>query len=243
MVENHMSLTGKKVIITGASGGLGSATTKALLANGALVLGTSLPGETIDISHENLITHVADLRLERDVRHVFDTASSHWDSLDIVINNAGVCPFGPIVSEGFEAMRDALLVNLRAVFLCSQLAARSMRRQQSGLIINISSNIASGPAPHLAIYCSTKRAVTVISEALGQQLAPFGVQVVAFEPGAIDTPLSRSLRDQLDTVLPSEIERIPAAEVAEAIVSICRTGRAFDLARVCARTRAKRNST
>ena len=236
-----MHLKGKKILITGASGGLGSATVRALLANGAKVLGTALPGETIEAEHENLIAHAADLRLERDVYHLFETASRRWGSLDIAINNAGVCPFGPIELERFEAMRDALLVNLRAVFLCTQLAARSMRRQRFGLIINISSNLASRSAPNLAIYCSTKRAVTLLSEAIGQQLAPFGVQVVAFEPGAIDTPLSRSLRDRLDTVLPSDIERIPASEVAEAIVSLCRTSSAFDLARVCARTRVKRD--
>jgi len=144
------------------------------------------------------IAFAADVRREGDIAGAINEALRKWGSVDILHNNVGVSLGGgdtDVINITEEAFDKIYQSNLRGTAFACKHALPIMRRQRSGVIINISSAAAVGLYPYVA-YKSTKAGVVALTEQLALQNAPFGIRVNAILPGLIDTPMAVETRSR-----------------------------------------------
>lgn len=220
------NFTNKIVLVTGASRGIGESIAQAFHAAGATVL---LHGRNRDrleavrqrlgLATSNVIE--ADLRSATDIEALFAAIAERHAGLDILINNAGVSLSGPFIQHSAEQLRELLDINVRAVHLCCRHALPLMQARGGGAIVNISSNIATKPLPFLAAYGASKAAVEALSSALRQEVAPYGIKVMAIAPGAVQTEMSTEIDPEFASKFNQNITRLQPSAVAEAILALC----------------------
>jgi NADP-dependent 3-hydroxy acid dehydrogenase YdfG len=196
-----MSITGKVVVITGASSGIGLATAKLLAERGAfVVLGARREDvlaavvEEISAAGGKAAHKVTDVRRRSDLEALVALAIERSGKLDVMVNNAGIGPisrFDALRVEDWDAMID---VNLRGALYGIAAALPVFQRQQSGHIINIVSTAGLKILPTMGVYAATKNAVRTISEALRQEAGPH-LRVTEISPGMISTNFADSLTD------------------------------------------------
>lgn len=148
-----------------------------------------------------------------------DEAQARYDRLDILANNAGIMPLGPLVSEADEVTRRILDINVNGVLLGGKLAGERMTARGSGHIVNIASGVGRIAQPGAVTYSASKYAVIGATEALRAELAPAGVEVSCIVPMVVNT--------QLGTGVP-EIRgqrTLEPDEVAEAVLRCIRKPR------------------
>lgn len=178
----------KIVVVTGAAGGIGSATCAEFVARGAVVIGAdrSLPGEPVDsVDYRTLdVTDVAAVRALAD-----DVVSTHG-AIDVWVNNAGYLSRSSALELEEEDWRRTIDVNLMATFFGAQAAARHMVTRGSGSIVNLTSYAGVKARPNCADYASSKAGVAHLTECLAVEWGPHGIRVNAIAPGYIDTPMS-----------------------------------------------------
>lgn len=179
------------VVVTGASGGLGSATSRLLVERGFCVFGTllehedSAPLEALGVTPVRLdVTQPASLHEARE--RILTLLGDR--PLAGLINNAGIADGGPIELLDLDGLRQVFEVNVIGLVAVTQ-AFLPRLRQSRGRIINISSVSGRLAVPFLAPYCGSKFAVEAISDCLRRELHPFGVDVVVIEPAIMRTPI------------------------------------------------------
>jgi NAD(P)-dependent dehydrogenase (short-subunit alcohol dehydrogenase family) len=123
---------------------------------------------------------------------MIDTALQTFSRLDILVNNAGIETSAPFLELTDEEFDRVMAVDLRGVFLCSQVAARAMRKSGGGDIINITSICAQQVWVKYAHYCAAKAGAEMLTKAIAAELAPFGIRVNGIAPGTVDTEMARS---------------------------------------------------
>lgn len=195
-----MRLAGKRALVTGAARGIGLGIAHRFLEEGAQVVlldrseGELLIAlETLKDYGEKAAVEICDLRdvsqLEQSVAQAFE----RFGGIDIVVNNAGIAfreHFLDISVEHWDAVFD---INVRAVYLIGQLAARQMISQGGGgAIINMSSKNGLSASSELAHYNASKAAVILLTESMAVELAAYGIRVNAVAPGFVDTPSTAS---------------------------------------------------
>jgi NAD(P)-dependent dehydrogenase (short-subunit alcohol dehydrogenase family) len=195
-------LNGKVAVVTGGCSGIGLATVKRFVEEGAKVVvgdidderGKTLVGQ---LGGEDLLTYVhVDVTSADDVDAMFRTAHETYGSVDVAFNNAGISPpeDDSILDTDLEAWRRVQDVNLTSVFLCCKAALPYMLEQRSGSIINTASFVAvMGAATSQISYSASKGGVLSMSRELGVQFAREGVRVNALCPGPVNTPLLQEL--------------------------------------------------
>ncbi len=132
-----------------------------------------------------------DVRKEGSVRALFDRAAQEFESIDVLVNNAGsglTKPFSTMHMDDWDSM---LNMHLKGVFLACQLAGESMQRQKIGSIINIASVAGQLALPHRVIYSTAQAGKMMFTKALACEWAPFGIRVNCIAPGTILTDLVR----------------------------------------------------
>lgn len=176
-------LTDKKVLITGASSGIGRAIAEALLTEGAEVIGLCR-------SVENLPPGVTPLSCDLSEPDQIATAFSSLDHLDILINNAGLAYLSPISTGDPEKWKSMWQINVHALGLCSQQALK-LFPPSGGHILNISSLSGHRVPPTGGFYAATKFAVRAMTEALRSELKLVNstTRISSISPGFVDTPL------------------------------------------------------
>ena len=181
-------LAGKRVLITGASRGIGAAAARAFAGAGAhLALHYNTdPNEANDIVHSCLLQ--GDFTNMAHVRRVVEEAIQHLGGLDILINNAGHMlgriPLKTMSQADIDAIFD---LNARSVIVASQAAFQELEKSK-GVIINVTSISArSGGSPGSALYSASKAFVSTFTRAMATELAPSGIRVNAVSPGTIQT--------------------------------------------------------
>ena len=184
-------LGGKVAVITGASGGIGSATVDAFRREGAQVVGVDLrngaPGDL------GLAVDVTD---EAAVEQMYRQVRDELGRIDILFNNAGISPDDDVsvLDTSYEAWQRVQDVNLKSVFFCCKHGIPHLLDGGGGSVINTASFVAVlGAATSQISYTASKGGVLALSRELGVQFARRGVRVNALCPGPVDTPLLQEL--------------------------------------------------
>lgn len=188
-------LDAKTAIVTGGASGLGEATCRLMVAEGARVVIADIQddrGEALaaDLGDAAVYAHV-DVTSEDDISGVIDQAVSQWGGLDCMFNNAGIVgAVGPIDETPLDEWQFSMDVLLKSVFLGSKHAARVMKPQGHGVILATSSvaGVQGGLGPHA--YNMAKTAVVGFTKNLAAELGPFGVRACCIAPGKHNTPMN-----------------------------------------------------
>ena len=193
-------LTGRKALVTGASGGIGEAVARALHAQGATVglHGTRLErlealaaelGERVKLFPANLTDRDA-------VKALGQKAEADLEGVDILVNNAGITRDGLFVRMSDDDWDAVIEVNLTAVFRLTRELTHSMMRRRFGRIINITSVVGVTGNPGQANYCASKAGMIGMTKALAQEIATRGITVNCVAPGFIESAMTDKLNDK-----------------------------------------------
>ena len=177
-----MALSGKKVILTGGTRGIGELVTRGLERNGAdiLLIARGKPQSSAIRYSEG------DLSTMEGVAAIRETIAR--ETPDVLVNLAGAQYFGPIEQQKSESVHASYMVNLLAPVLLTQSALPAMKRRGSGQIVNIGSIFGSIGYPHFTAYSSAKCGLRGFSEALRRELAGSGVAITYVAPRAVRSP-------------------------------------------------------
>lgn len=211
-------LAGKRVLISGGSSGIGAATARRFLEEGARVVLGGLDQDEVDATVAELaplgeVSGVAgDVSAEADVTRLVDGAIAALGGIDVLVNNAGTAwrePFLEITPAHWDRI---VSVNLRGMFLVAQAVARHLvARGSGGVILNMSSTNGLGGEADYAHYNASKGGVLLLTRTMAVELGKHGIRVNALCPGYIQTPLNASISAGLagDFVSAYERDHIP----------------------------------
>jgi NAD(P)-dependent dehydrogenase (short-subunit alcohol dehydrogenase family) len=198
----EISLKGRRALVTGANSGIGAGIAKALAAAGARVTvnfvvdpdaaATVVAG--IRQAGGEAVSLQADVADAAQVGAMFATLDRTWGGLDVLVNNAGID--GPRAMAWEADPRDwerVLRVDLLGAFHCAREALKRMVAQRSGVVLNLTSVHEKVPWSGYSAYTAAKAGLAMTTKTMAQEAAPFGVRVVALAPGAIRTPINRSV--------------------------------------------------
>ncbi|MBL8584406.1 MAG: 3-oxoacyl-[acyl-carrier-protein] reductase [Rhizobiaceae bacterium] len=199
-------LTGRKALVTGATGGIGEAVARMLHAQGATVGLHGTRVEKLDALASELAERVhvfpADLSDRDAVKSLGQKAEAELAGVDILVNNAGITRDGLFVRMS-DADWDAVIeVNLTSVFRLTRELTHPMMRRRHGRIINITSVVGVTGNPGQANYCASKAGMIGFSKSLAQEIATRNVTVNCVAPGFIESAMTGKLNDkQKETIL------------------------------------------
>ncbi|HZM89846.1 MAG TPA: glucose 1-dehydrogenase [Blastocatellia bacterium] len=194
---NENITTGKKVMVTGASSGIGRATAERFLSDGATV---ALVGRResalreVASSHSgpgNAVIIPADLSDEKQTEACVVQAVETMGGLDVLVNAAGILKAGRIEDTALELWDEMMNINLRSVFHLMKLAVPHLERSK-GNIVNVSSVTGPRSFPGVLAYCVSKAAVDQLTRCAALELAAKGIRVNEVNPGVVVTELHRS---------------------------------------------------
>lgn len=196
-MTQHLPLTDRVALVTGAGRGIGRAIAVALAEAGAdqlLVARTAQElAETAALvrSHgRTAVTAIADVADGAAVRQAVAAGLAQLGRIDILVNNAGVQPpIGPLVENDPGLWMQAVAVNLFGPLHCIQAVLPGMIERRSGKIINLSGGGATAPRPNFSAYAASKAALVRLTETLAEEVKPYNIQVNAVAPGAVNTQM------------------------------------------------------
>ncbi|MBM3502762.1 MAG: 3-oxoacyl-[acyl-carrier-protein] reductase [Alphaproteobacteria bacterium] len=207
-------LTGKKALVTGASGAIGGAIARSLVAAGAKVALSGTRVEALQTVAQELgggTTVVAgDLGDPSATATLVDKASEALGGFDILVNNAGLTRDTLALRMKDEDWQRVLDVNLTAAFRLSRAALRGMIRQRWGRIVNITSIVGVTGNPGQANYAASKAGLIGMSKSLAAEVAARGITINCLAPGFIESPMTAALNDEQRKRLS---DSIPAARL------------------------------
>ena len=217
-------LTGRKALVTGASGGLGEAIARTLHAQGAVVGIHGTRKEKLDALAAELGERVqvfpADLGDRDAVKALGKQAEADLGGVDILVNNAGITRDGLFVRMSDADWDQVLEVNLGSVFRLTRELTHAMMRRRYGRIINITSVVGVTGNPGQANYCASKAGMIGFSKSLAQEIASRNVTVNCVAPGFIESAMTDKLNEkQKETIMAAIPTRRmgTGAEVASAV--------------------------
>jgi NADP-dependent 3-hydroxy acid dehydrogenase YdfG len=214
-------LSGKAVLVTGASAGIGRASAIALAQAGAKIIATGRRKRELDTlakecSGSAVATIAGDLN---DARFVDDLAEMARD-VDILVNNAGILKYAPLMDMTDKDCEDMFRTNVLASFRVTLAVARSMMERRRGHLI-IMTSIAAREVYQLGvIYCATKHALSAFARGLRIELQGHGIKVTEIAPGMVDTGIRASSDHPrvLEALKVRKFEALTSGEVAQAVV-------------------------
>lgn len=221
MTEPLFDLSGKTALVSGASRGIGASIARLLAAHGASVICTSRKRDACEVIAADIRERGGDASAE--ALHIGDPAAIEalFTRLDaegrapnILVNNAAANPyFGPMLDMDLATYEKTVEVNLRGYFWTSVQAARRMRGNGGGSIVNIASVNARRAAAMQGVYSMTKAGIVNLSEGLAKELAGYGIRVNAVLPGLTDTKFASALTANPE-IMKMMLRLIPLARVA-----------------------------
>jgi len=196
----------KVAVVTGASRGIGRATVLALAIEGCNVVvcyekSRKMAYEVVQAAKESGVRAIAvagNVSIRNDVEAIFRTSMQEFGKIDILVNNAGI-DYGTRLLETTDEVWDRTLnVNLKGVFLCTQIAARYMIQRRYGKIVNIASNSGFGIAVWgEAAYAASKAGVVQLTKTTAFELGKYGINVNCVAPGSVNTEMLKgNMTDQ-----------------------------------------------
>jgi NAD(P)-dependent dehydrogenase (short-subunit alcohol dehydrogenase family) len=205
-----------KIVITGASRGIGQATALELARAGNEVVATmrdpsASPKLSLCAANDKLSIRVETMDVDSDesVKQAFDRILADGP-VDVLVNNAGIERMGSIEEASMADFRTCMETNYFGAIRCIQAVVGKMRERKSGLIVNVTSVAGKISLSPLGPYCASKFALEALSEALAQEVNAFGVRVAIVEPGIIDTRMARNIGHTGDSETYPQSRRIGA---------------------------------
>jgi NAD(P)-dependent dehydrogenase (short-subunit alcohol dehydrogenase family) len=209
-----MRLQAKVCVVTGAAGGIGSATAEVFAREGARVVGVDVREHAVG---ELALT--ADLTDEASVSELYAKVKSELGRIDVLFNNAGISPTddASVLETGLDAWDRVQAINLRGVFLCCKHGIPYLIEGGGGSVINVASFVAVlGSATSQISYTASKGGVLAMSREMGVEFAKQGVRVNALCPGPVDTPLLRELYANDPVAAQRRLVHVPMGRFARA---------------------------
>ena len=182
-------VSGRKAIVTGAASGIGAAAVARLMTDGVSVLAVDIVADGLAGTH-NL---VADLGEDHAFAQIANEAELKLGGLDILINNAGVCPAGPFDDMTMAMWDQALSINVTAAMLLTRAVLPMLRASKAGRVINTGSILSRYGDAGLVAYATSKHATLGLTRALAAELGPQGITVNCVQPGAISTGMTKPM--------------------------------------------------
>jgi short-subunit dehydrogenase len=219
------SLSGKVVIVTGASMGIGEAIARVFSAEGARLalaarsldkleaLARSLPGEALPLR--------TDMSRPEEARAMIQKTADHFGRIDVLINNAAVGMYASVADMTPEQFEKLVATNWVGPVHAIQAAVPYMRRQGGGQIINISSVAGKVALPWMGAYCASKFALNALSDSLRMELRNENIHVLSVCPGRVKTPFTQNAYKDVAT-RPLYPGGISAERVARAVLRASR---------------------
>lgn len=213
-------LTGMTALVTGASGGIGSAIARSLAAQGARLALSGSNGDKLRAFREELndnfghdhVEITCDLSNAESVEHLVPATIDTLGQLDILVNNAGITRDNLAMRMKDEEWAQVMQVNLEAAFRLMRAAARPMMKARFGRIVNITSVVGATGNPGQMNYAAAKAGLVGASKSLAQELATRGITVNCVAPGFIRTAMTDQLPDAQKDALNV---RIPMGRMGE----------------------------
>ena len=226
-----MNLSGKVILVTGASRGIGRAIAIELASKGAAIaINYSKDDEGAKATLENVIKNGGygklfkkDISNYNNCRELIDEVIGTFGKLDVLVNYAGISKFGLLMDMSLEEINDLVNTNLMGAIYLSKLAINNMMRS-GGNIINISSVWGEVGASCEVIYSATKGGLNLFTKALAKEVASFNIRVNSVAPGVINTEMNNVLDSEDQEVLKNEIPMMrfgEAHEVARVVSFLC----------------------
>lgn len=196
------ALQQQHIVVTGATGAIGSAITRTLSQAGATLSLTGRDDHKLAQLAETLPrcqVYALDLTDTDAVKNLF----KQWlhESVDVLINCAGVMHDATIAMTSLNMLQQQWQINVAATYQCCQLASRLMAKQQKGNIINLASVVGEQGSAGQSAYSTTKAAIRGLTKSLAVELGPLGIRVNAIAPGFIDTPMTEHYSAAVRTAL------------------------------------------
>ena len=191
-------LAGRVGVVTGGASGIGLASARRFVAEGARVVLADRNEALLAAVGEELgaavATEVVDVTVEADVERMVARAIETFGALDFALNSAGLGTLAPVSEHSLEEWQTVIGVCLTGTFLSLKHEARAMVAAGRGAIVNLASINAKVPAKGMAAYCSAKAGVEMLTRCAAMDLGPQGVRVAAIGPGFVETPLTEYAR-------------------------------------------------
>lgn len=196
-----LHLKDKVVLITGGTGGIGTATVKAFLAEGAKVAFSSTKQEkidalipTLDAEPGQVAGFVADMRVEEDIKNFVEAAKAQFGTIDIVVPNAGYeGKAHPVQDMTLDLFEQTYMLNVFAPMLVLKYTAPILIEKKAGAVVVLASAAAYEPTAGNSAYVSSKYAVAGLTKCVAMELGPVGVHVNYICPGPVDTPMMKRI--------------------------------------------------
>ncbi|MCK9274941.1 MAG: glucose 1-dehydrogenase [Syntrophales bacterium] len=194
---SKFSLQGKVAIVTGGSRGIGRAIALGFAKAGAKVVLTSRKINDLEANVAEIksfggeaLALQSHLGKMEEISKVVDTVMEKYGRIDILVNNAGASPAMGTVLDSDERLWDTIMnLNIKGLYFLSQAAAKIMKNQGGGKIINVASVDGFKPEPGVSVYSISKAGVRMITKAFAMELAPYNIQVNTIAPGPISTKM------------------------------------------------------
>lgn len=196
-----MSNEGKVIIITGASSGIGAATTKLLAEQGANVIMVARRKDKLDAIKDSLpqlSIHAieADVTDPESLQRVVDFAMEKFGRIDVLYNNAGVMPVNALEKRAYDEWKQILDIDVMGVLNGIAAVLPTMIEQRHGHILATDSVLGHVVVPNLAVYCGAKSAIRAIMEGLRQEQHDNGIKTSIISPGVVHTDIFNSISDE-----------------------------------------------
>jgi short-subunit dehydrogenase len=226
MNSSKTDLSGRVVVVTGASMGIGEAMARLFAEHGATVVMLSRDAGRAEAARAR-IGHTArtlalscDVRNREEIDRVVSLTLHHYQRIDVWVNNAGHGLMDSVANVDMAALRETFDTNFFGTVACMQAALPVMKRQGSGTIINISSVAGHIPLPFHAVYSATKFAMNGFGKAARVELETAGINVLTVCPGYVRTDFSANAAKgtEAKTVRPSAVRGISVERVARAVL-------------------------
>jgi len=226
-----MNLKNKKVVITGATGGIGNSLVEKFTNNGSIVLATGTKEEklkNLKNKFNNIFIEKFNLDEHKNIESFIESASNKLGGLDILVNNAGITLDNISIRLTEENWKKVLDVNLTATFMMCKFAIKKMLKNKSGKIINITSIVGHTGNLGQANYSASKAGIVAFSKSLAIEYAKKNININCVSPGFIKTEMTDKINDEFKKML---ISKIPSGDLGTAEdVSNCVAFLASDMA-------------
>jgi NAD(P)-dependent dehydrogenase (short-subunit alcohol dehydrogenase family) len=187
------SLAQQVVLVTGCSTGIGRALAAELVARGHQTFATARKlGAIADLAAAGAHTLQLDVRDPASIHAAVEQVIARAGRIDVVMNNAGINVYGPLVEIPLEDIQTLFATNVIGLVAVIQAVFPHMAARRSGRIVNIGSVVGVLPTPWAAPYCASKSAVHMLSDVLRIEVKPFGIDVVEVQPGAVQSSIADS---------------------------------------------------